>query len=365
MKKIAFYIPSMDGGGAERVTLTLVNALAEKNLSVDLVLNRVEGAYLKEVSKKVNIVNLNTPRVLKSLLPLSRYMKQERPDIVISVMNYVNVITVLAKMISGNNAKVILTEHGTLSSSLGTSKWISNLILKTMMSWTYKKSDFIVAVSNGVADDLSKQIKVNRNKITTIYNPVVTPNLLEKSQDSSLLIHPWFDKNAPPVILGVGRLEKEKDFETLINAFAKVRAEKECYLVILGEGRLRSKLELLINELDLQDNVQLPGFVDNPYIWMLNADLFVLSSIHEGFGNVLVEAMACGTPVVSTDCPSGPNEILEGGKWGELVPVGNVESLSDAIIKAISKSDTTNVQERAGFFSVENSVNKYLELLLD
>lgn len=366
MKKIALYIPSMSGGGAERVMLTLANALAEKDMmSIDLVLNRDEGLYLNYVSDKVNIVNLNASRVLKSIIPLSKYLKKEKPDAILSAMNYVNVITVLAKLISGTNTRVVVSEHGNLSASLKNSKWVSKVVLKSLMIWTYKKSDFVVAVSDGVADDLSEQIKINRNKIITIYNPIFTPNFLEKAQVSLPLLNPCFDKNAPSVILGVGRLAKEKDFRTLIHAFAKVLTQKKCHLVILGEGALRPELELLIKALDLQDSVQLLGFVDNPHAWMLNADLFVLSSVHEGFGNVLVEAMACGTPVVSTDCPSGPNEILEDGKWGELVPVGNVELLSKAILKVLSKPNKIDVKERASFFSVENSVNKYLEILID
>lgn len=366
MKKIALYIPSMNGGGAERVMLTLANAIAEKNImAVDLVLNRVEGVYLQELSKKVNIINLNASRVLKSLIPLSLYMKREKPDIVLSAMNYVNVITTFAKILSGSHTKIILSEHDNLSASMKNSKWVFKVVFRSLMSWTYKKSDMVVAVSNGVADDLSKQIRLDRDKIITIYNPVVTSELIGKVKSSLSVAHPWFEEDAPPVILGVGRLTKQKDFETLIKAFAKVRAQKECHLVILGQGELRPNLELLINELDLQDSVQLPGFVDNPYTWMSSADLFVLSSIHEGFGNVLVEAMGCGTPVVSTDCPSGPSEILEDGKWGELVPVGNVELLSEAIVKVLSKPNDIDVKERARFFSVENSVNKYLELLID
>jgi len=366
MKKVALYIPSMSGGGAERVMLTLANALAEKDMiSIDLVLNKAEGLYLNDVSDKVNIVNLNTSRVLKSVIPLSRYLKQEKPDTILSAMNYVNVIAVFAKLLSGTNTRVVVSEHGNLSASLRCSKAVYRVLLKSLMSWTYKKSDFIVAVSDGVADDLSRQIKINRNKISTIYNPISTPNFLEKAQCSLPLLAPCFDKDASLVILSAGRLAREKDFTTLINAFAKVRTQKKCHLVILGEGALRPELELLIKKLDLQDSVQLPGFVDNPHAWMLNADLFVLSSIHEGFGNVIVEAMACGMPVVSTDCPSGPIEILEDGKWGELVPVGDVELLSKAIIKVLSKPNNIDVKERARFFSVENSVNKYLELLID
>lgn len=362
-KKIALYIPSMNGGGAERVMLTLANALAEKdNISIDLVLNRAEGSYLNDVSAKVNIVNLNTSRVLKSVIPLSKYLKQEKPDTILSAMNYVNLIAIFAKLLSGTDTRVVVSEHGNLSGSLKNSKWVSKVVLKSLMSWTYKKSDFVVAVSDGVADDLSRQIKVNRNKVVTIYNPVVTEKL--EMQKSEKIDHPLIRNNCS-YIIGVGRLEPEKNFSLLINAFAKIHKAFDLYLVILGEGRLDQELKELINKLDLDDKIIMPGFSDNPYAWIKNSKCFVLSSEHEGLPTVLIESMACGTPVVSTDCPSGPNEILEEGKWGELVPVGDLELLSKAIIKVLSKPTKIDVRERAIFFSVQNSVDKYLEILIN
>ncbi|MGP4715561.1 glycosyltransferase [Psychrobacter sp. T6-6] len=364
MKKIALYIPSMSGGGAERMMLTLANALAEKNLVIDLVLNKAEGPYLKKVSNKVNIVDLDTSRVLTGILPLARYMKTEKPEVVLSAMNYVNVATIFAKLLSGTDTRIILSERSNLSAALENSQWISKVLLKNLMTWTYKRADKVVAISNGVANDLANQIKLDRNHIVTIYNPVVSSEVLQKSSVSLPSKHPWFEKDSPPVIIAVGRLSEEKDFETLIKSFAKTYDQKECRLLILGEGGLRPKLETLIEELKLQDIIQLPGFSDNPYAWMSKAKLFILSSKYEGFGNVLVEAMACGTAVVSTDCPSGPSEILEEGKWGELVPVGNVELMSRAMLKAISTSNHINVQSRASFFSVETSVNQYINVLL-
>lgn len=363
MKKIALYIPSMNGGGAERVMLTLANALAEKDkISIDLVLNRAGGVYLKDVSDKVNIVNLNTSRVIKSVIPLSKYLKQEKPDVILSAMNYVNIMTVFAKLLSGTDTRVIVSEHGNLSASLKSSKWVFKVVLKSLMSWAYKKSDLVVAVSDGVADDLSRQIKINRNKIITIYNPVVTEKLeIQKNEKTD---HPLIRNNCS-YIIGVGRLEPEKNFSLLINSFAEIHKAFDLYLVILGEGRLDQELKELINKLDLDNKVIMPGFSDNPYAWIKNSKCFVLSSEHEGLPTVLIESMACGTPVVSTDCPSGPNEILEDGKWGELVPVGNVKLLSKAIIKVLSKPSKIDVKERASFFSVENSVNKYLEILID
>lgn len=351
----------MRGGGAERVMLALANGLAEKDIQVDLVLNKAEGPYLKDASPKVNIVNLDTSRVLNGIFPLSKYLNKENPDAILSAMNYVNIATVLAKLISKSDTKVVLSEHNNLTASKKHFGRAKGLVLTLLMRWAYKKSHEIVAVSNGVADALVSEINIERNKITTIYNPIFSEDLIKRSK--GLISHPWIRKSLPPLILAVGRLTPEKDFEKLIYAFKKVREKRGCNLIILGEGKLRADLEHLINILDLNDSVQLLGFVDNPYAWMSHADLFVVSSVSEGFGNVIVEAMACGTPVVSTDCPSGPSEILEGGLWGELVPPYSADLLAKAIIKSLDDPMQKDIQTRASFFSVRESVDKYYDLL--
>jgi glycosyltransferase involved in cell wall biosynthesis len=200
-------------------------------------------------------------------------------------------------------------------------------------------------------------------KIKVIYNPVITPELFARAEEP--LDHPWFRPGEPPVVLGVGRLTQAKDFPTLIRAFALVRKERPARLMILGEGEERPKLEALVRELRLEEDVALPGFVDNPYKYMKRAAVFVLSSRWEGFGIVLVEAMALGTPVVATDCPSGPAEILENGKWGRLVPPGDPEALAKAILDTLEGGvsrvkATTNVQKR---FSMIAIVEQYLKVL--
>lgn len=360
MKKIALYIPSMNGGGAERVMLALANGLAEKDILVDLVLNKVEGPYVKDASAKVNIVSLESSRALRSILPLAKYLRKEKPDAILSAMNYVNIVTVLAQLASGSNTKLVLSEHCNLTESKKNLGRVKGYIITSLMGWAYKRSHAIVAVSNGVADSLSNEINIEHNKITTIYNPIYSEDLVERSKE--LVSHPWAKDTAPPLILSVGRLTLQKDFETLIHAFKQVREKKDCNLIILGEGKLRPELEQLINSLDLNDNAKLLGFVDNPYAWMSHADLFVLSSIYEGFGNVIVEAMACGTPVVSTDCPSGPSEILERGLWGDLVSPGNPDLLAKAIIHSLDNPVQKDVKTRAKSFSVDNAVDQYFNI---
>jgi len=235
------------------------------------------------------------------------------------------------------------------------------------MSRLYPQAHNIVAVSQGVAEDLSTLIQLSPDRVTVIYNPVITPNLLE--QALAPLTHPWFEREQPPVILGAGRLSLQKDFPTLLRAFALVRQHRPARLVILGEGEERANLERLAIELGIQNDVSMPGFVDNPFAFMAKASVFVLSSAWEGFGNVLVEALACGCPVVATDCRSGPREILDNGRYGRLVPVGDHEALAKAILETLDNPDfpadrQTRIQ-RAMEFSVDAAVDKYLKVLLD
>jgi glycosyltransferase involved in cell wall biosynthesis len=224
----------------------------------------------------------------------------------------------------------------------------------------YPKADKIICVSNGVAQELINKYHLPKSKIQVIYNPVVAQDMFKKAEEP--LDHPWFQPGQPPIILGVGRLTAQKDFETLIKAFALVRNKTETRLMILGEGPERTKLEQFVKQLGLENDVSMPGFVDNPYKYMKRSSVFVLSSRWEGLPTVLVEALALGLPVVSTDCPSGPAEILENGKWGRLVPVGAPKALADAILAAMNDERGKGV-ERAKEFSLDKIVNQYVALI--
>jgi glycosyltransferase involved in cell wall biosynthesis len=226
----------------------------------------------------------------------------------------------------------------------------------------YLKADCIVAVSEGVADDLVSEVGLPRSAIRVIYNPVVTPELAARAEEP--LVHPWLVPGSAPVLLAAGRLSAQKDFPTLLRAFARVRAARPARLIILGEGELRAQLEAQAVALGLGEDVQFPGFVENPYAYMRRAGVFVLSSAWEGFGIVLVEAMACGAPVVSTDCPVGPAEILEGGRYGPLVPIGDDGALAHAILSALDcPMDPERLRARAGDFALEKIGRQYLEVL--
>jgi glycosyltransferase involved in cell wall biosynthesis len=362
-KKIALFLSSLRGGGAERVFLNLANEFTNRGFKVDLVLAQKEGPYLDRVSKGIRVVDLEAKRVLFSLLPLLRYLKKENPDILISSMEHVNITSVLAKLLSHSKTKIIARVANTLSFSLKGTKWYKRGVRKYGAMLFYRLADEVVTNSKGSADDLSKTLKIPRSKIKVIYNPTVTTDILEKANEKTN--HKWLKNKTCPAILGVGRLfDKQKDFSALIRAFAKLRRTRDAKLIILGEGGDREKLEELVKVLNLKDDVDMPGFVNNPYAYMAKTDVYVLSSRWEGLPNTLIEAMACGTPVVSTNCPSGPAEILEDGKYGKLVPVEGVDALAEAIQAILDSSLNSNIlRKRASFFSVESAAKKYLELL--
>lgn len=360
--KLALFIPSLHGGGAERVMVSLANGLAAKGLDVDLVLARKAGVYLDDVSPRVRIVDLNAPRTRQTLQPLARYLRQERPATLVSAMNYVNVIASWACRIAKVPTRLVLTEHANLSQLLSDSHRGMAWCLPWLMRPAYARADAIIAVSDGVAQDLARRLGCAPQRIHTRHNPIDTAALAAKSLEP--LEHPWFVPEAPPVIVAAGRLSPEKDFPTLIRAFALLRARRPLRLAILGEGVQRQALEAQIGALPCKEDILLAGFQANPYTWMGRAGAFVLSSRWEGFGNVLVEAMACGAPVVSTACPSGPEEILGNGRWGRLVPVGDPAALAQAIDATLADTHPPDVRRRADDFSADRVVETYLPLLL-
>lgn len=338
-KKIALFMPTLDGGGAERVMLTLAAEFVRTGLSVDLVVSSARGALQDDVPAGVRVVDFAAPRLIRSVVPLAAYLRRERPESVLSAMVEANCVAVWARALSRTRPRLVLSEHSNLSLATAHEPARRKRWLPWFARWTYPHADAVLAVSEGVADDLAGAIGVPRGRIEVIYNPVVTPAMLAMSREP--LDHPWFKPGQPPVVLGVGRLVAPKDFPTLIRAFAILRGRCQARLMILGEGTERQKLAALVEEIGIGEDVALPGFVQNPYKYMRRAAVFVLSSAWEGFGNVVAEALACGAQVVATDCPSGPAEILEGGRWGRLVPVGQPEVLASAIRDGLEQPTST------------------------
>lgn len=360
MGKVAIYLPSLEGGGAERVTILLANALARRGHDVDLVLANAHGTYLGEVSCDLRIVDLGKRRVVASLPALVRYLRRECPDALLSGLGHANIIAILARRIAGRSMRLVVTEHNSILRGLDTLK---GRVIKRLMQGLYPQADVIVCVSNGIEDELRDVLGLPANRLRTLYNPVDVDGIQAQSRDRP--DHPWFRPGQPPVIIGAGRLTEQKDFATLLRAFARVRRTCDVRLVILGEGPDRAKLEGLAAEQGIAVDVLMPGFQKNPYGWMGASALYVMSSAWEGLPGVLLEAMACGLPIVSTNCRTGPDEILEGGRWGRLVPVGDDVQLANAIEATLREPVHSDTYERICYFRTENAVAAYEAVLFD
>ena len=359
---ISFFVPSLEGGGAEKATVHLISGFIERGFKVDLLLSKATGPYMKIVPERCRIIDFNSNRVIFSLGKLINYLKINKPTALISVLSHVNVICSLAKMLYNSDTKIILTERINLTSSKVNLKNLRSKLLPFFMFLTYRKADKVVAVSKGVAKDLEKRIYYLKNKVGFIYNPVIIPEILQQSQEP--IDHPWFNNKQVPVILSVGRLTPQKDYPVLLKAFSIVNKKLDCRLVILGEGEERENLTDLAKDLGIYESLLTPGFVDNPYKYMTKANLFVSSSKSEGFPNALIEAMACGTPVVATNCPSGSGEILDNGKYGKLVPVGDFMGMANAIIETLKHPLSKEVLiSRANQFNLDKAVSRYLEVM--
>lgn len=289
-------------------------------------------------------------------------MRKRKPNVLISTLDDANVIAIIAKCLSGSQATSVIRVANTCSLSMQEMKPVKRFLLACGVRFLYRFTDAIIAISKGVADDLSKNFAIPGEKIKVIYNPINREDVSEKSKQ--IPDHPWLQDKKIPIVLNVGRLAEQKDQSTLMEAFSRLRTKRKAKLIILGEGCNGEKLEQLSKELHIAGEVSLPGFVRNPYAYMKKADVFVLSSKWEGFGNVLLEAMACGTQVVSTNCPSGPAEILENGKYGRLVPVGDVEALVKAIEDTLdTPMDTDRLRNRATDFCMEKISEEYLQAM--
>ncbi len=360
---ITLFIPLLEDGGAEHVMLILAEAFIQKGLAVDLLLTNAQhpkNVRLSQVPAKVNIVDLKASGTLPALLPLTRYLRRHRPFGLLSTLHHGNVMAVWAKYLSRTDTRVVIRVANSFSTEGGRKAWARDQIPHPLVRWFFPRADAVVALANDMADNLKQVFNMPDSVLHVIYNPVPTERINEMSQQP--IHHHWLMEKQLPVLLAVGRLEAQKDFATLIRAFQKL--EHPARLIILGEGSQRPILEKFIQEAELQERVELVGFVENPYPYMKQASTLVMSSIHEGFPNVLVEALACGCPVVSTDCPTGPSEILEKGRYGRLVPVGDSDALARAISQTLnSPPDPEFLKQRVMAFSPDVIADQYLALL--
>jgi glycosyltransferase involved in cell wall biosynthesis len=355
--RIAFFLPSVRGGGAQRVIVNLVQGIVQRGEPVDVVLAMADGVFMDHLPPQVRVVDLGARRLIGGLLPLIGYLRRERPRVLVSSMSHANMVALWAAKLAGRSTPVMVTVHNTMSESTGSDAGLEHRLLRTFYPW----ARWIVAVSRGAADDLARTTGLRRSGIEVIYNPVITPAILAQSRGEP--DHPWYASGEPPVVLGVGRLTRQKDFLTLVRAFAELRHGRRVRLIILGEGEDRPALERLAGELGVQDDVALPGFRENAPAYMARSALFALSSAWEGLPTVLIEALAVGTPVVSTDCPSGPREILQEGRLGALVPVGDVPALAGAMARALDCPERRIPREALEAFTLDTAVDHYLRLI--
>jgi glycosyltransferase involved in cell wall biosynthesis len=363
---VAFLIQSLDGGGAERIVLNLAQNFVERGFKVDLLLCLAHGEFLAEVVPEIRIIQLSNNH-FKKLFKLIRYLRQEKPANLIAVMYPQNEIAILAKFFSGKSTKIIVTIHTMLSGQhymvqfpLMAIGRIHAMWVKFVARLLYVWADEIVAVSKGAARDLSLETGIPLDQIRVIYNPVISSKLFAQAQQT--LKHSWFQAGEPPVILGVGRLHQVKDFSTLIRAFAIVKQARAVRLMILGTGPEKEKLKNLVHTLELDDVVLMPGFVDNPYKYMANSTVFALSSRFESMGTVLIESMALGTPIVSTNAPTGAVEVLNNGQYGEIVAVNDSQSLAGAIQHVLDGNVKQIDPMWLENFTVDKNCQKYLDI---
>ena len=356
---VALFIPALDGGGGERITLQLAAELQAAGEHIELVVGSTRGPLLPEVPSSVTVVDLGCERLRSALPPLVRYLRRQRPVAILPTIEHASVLCLVAVRLARTDTKVIVRVANTLSELRPADGLSFRRLNQLLVRRLYPRADTLVACSNGMADDVASLTGTDRSRIKVIPNATVGPGL--EALREVPVDHPWFGGDRP-VVLGVGKLRQQKDFALLIDAFASVRRRRPARLVILGEGPERRALTAQVARLGLQDDVDLPGFEANPYRYMAGADVFVLSSAWEGLPGVLIEAMACGTSVVATDCPSGPREILEGGAHGWLVPTGQADALADAILDALEHPRPPSASAWAPFTAAA-SAERYLELV--
>lgn len=361
-ERLAVLVHDLRGGGAERVMLNLAAGLADRGHDVDLVLVRAEGPYLSQVPKNVRVVNLDCPRVLLSIPSLVRYMRREQPSGLIAALVNLNLAAIIARWWAKTPTTVVITEHFVTEKYIADTRVARLRMAYRLAPLLYGRADAIVAVSQSVAENLATYTGLPLETITVVNNPVVTRQLSDMAREP--VTHPWLMPGQPPVIMGVGRLSSEKDFPTLIKAFSIARSRQPMRLIIIGEGPQKENLSSLVDSLGLTADIDLPGFAANPYALISRAAVLAMSSKNEGSPNALVEALACGTQVVSTDCPGGPSETLACGRYGRLVPVGEPEMMAQALLEALdSPIPITDLTRRAQDYTAEKSAEKYLEVL--
>lgn len=361
-RRLAIFLPSLAGGGAERMMLHLARGVLAEGIACDLVLVTAAGPLRSLVPPGARVVQLGGKRVLGALPALVTYLRRQRPEALLGTMDHASIVALWARALARVPTRVYAGVRNTLSEDARHASGVAERLMPHLARAFYPRAQAVIAVSAGVAEDVEGLIGRGRARVVAVPNPVVMPELATLAQATPA--HPWLRQPGLRVILGAGRLTYQKGFDTLLRAFAALPDAADLRLVILGEGPEREHLESLGRDLGITARLALPGFVDNPFAYMARARLFVLSSRWEGLPGVLIQAMACGTSVVSTDCPSGPAEILQGGRYGPLVPVGDAHLLTAAMAGALAGPvQSQALQARAGVYDLHRATRRYLEVM--
>ncbi len=355
--RVAILAPLKEWGGLERTMLILCREFVARGIELEFILTRGgQIPYPDEFPQQVRIVDLRSKHKIDAVPRLIRHLRRSRPVALLTAKDHAAKVAILARMIGRLDVRIVVKVSSPLSQILRRSG------KRRFARWLYPRADRIIAISQGVKTDMVLHLGVPPGQVHVVYNPVVTSDMDERAQH--LTGHPWLDADPVPVILSAGRLTPSKDFPALMRAFTGVRRQRECRLVILGEGPERGRLETLAGDLGVAGDVLLPGYQRDPIPWMARAAVFALASRYEGLGNVLVEAMAVGTPVVSTDCPGGPAEILENGRYGSLVPLDDLESLTVALVETLDDPVAPEILRRgAERFHDSIIASQYLAVL--
>lgn len=361
--RVAILLPDLRPGGAERVCINLANEFVRRGFAVDLVLMQRQGELLPLVNPAVSIVDLASPRVRYAVRPLAGYLKKRKPTALLANMWPLTVIAIAVSRLAGPRIRVVVVEHNYWSVFIRAHKFLHRVAIRLSMRFLMPWADARVGVSAGVATDLELLARLRTGTVHAVFNPVTGLKAQTSTGPEMSTAQAWVNSFGKKVI-AIGTLKSQKRFDRLLHAFARL-PDRDTVLMILGEGGERKNLETLAQTLSIADRVFMPGFTRNPAYYLHRADLFVLSSDYEGLPTVMVEALEQGTPVVSTDCPSGPREILEDGKYGTLVPVGDIAALARAMEDALNREhDREALRRRAQDFSVDKAADAYLDLLM-
>ncbi len=359
-EKITMVLPDFGGGGAERIMVFLANAFADRGIDITFLAGRAEGPCLSDLSPRVRLVDLGVSRFALAVPRLVQHLNRVAPDAVLSALTHANLVTLLAGWLARRGPRIVVAEHNSTTMLANAGSGAKQAVKTALMRRLYPRADCITFVSHAMQDEFATLFRLPPERLATVYNPVPVDKL--RGLAATGPTHPWLARKDGLVVIAAGRLTEQKDFPTLLRAFS--RLSPPARLIIFGEGPDRVSLTALRAELGLEDRVDLPGFVANLPAELAASDLFVLSSRWEGLPGVLLEALALDVPVVATNCPTGPEEILQGGRWGRLVPVGRAQDLAVAMQAALDQPSSTTGDEVLARFAPDHIVEQYLKILL-